>query len=137
MRVLCQIGMVALSLMLAGCSDHESVTLVHRPTVKIEPGLPASATNAVLQVRIHIPYGLPTNYASISGSRSLKSPVGRGSDSTGFYSEQRLVAIHSDGFVMLFTVRDAGVTKTNTVLFRYGETTETNTMGWKIDGHFK
>jgi len=73
----------------------------------------------------------------MSGNRSFMSPVGLGSDSSGHYDEERLLAIRADGFLMLFTKRDGGVGQTNAVLFRYGEATETNTLGWKIVGRFK
>ncbi|MGA2540252.1 MAG: hypothetical protein ABSG78_01685 [Verrucomicrobiota bacterium] len=73
----------------------------------------------------------------MSCNRSLAQPVGWGSNSTGHYDEQRLLAIRAEGFVMLFTERDGGVVHTNAVLFRYGQTNETNTLGWKIVGRFK
>jgi hypothetical protein len=73
----------------------------------------------------------------MSGNRSLEHPVGWGSNSDGQYDENRLLAIRAEGFQMLFTERDGGVVQTNIVLFRYGEDTETNTLGWKIVGRFK
>lgn len=139
MRVFWHMLVFVLLVTLVGCSDYEGVTLVHQQTVEISPGLPASSTNAVLHLRL-----VPTLDASstnkremIAGSRSLNSPVGSGGDSSGHYHEQRLVAIRVDGFLILFTKRDGGATQTNSLVFPYGQTTQTNALGWRIVGYFK
>jgi hypothetical protein len=70
----------------------------------------------------------------------LKSPVGSGSSVVGTnvsFEEERLIAIKTDGFEILFTKRENGVVQTNIVLFYYGQITQTNTLGWKIVGNFK
>ncbi len=72
---------------------------------------------------------------TISGSFSLKMPGIPDIRSQG--EEERLIAIRADGFVMRFTKRDGGETQTNFVLFPFGQTTETNILGWKIIGNFK
>jgi hypothetical protein len=132
----------ALLVAFAGRFQYESVTLAHTTTVDISQNLPESARNAVLHLSIFEPVDAsPTNYhTAIYGSRSLNSPVGSGSIGGSTYTnyqEERLVAINADGFNMLFTRRDNGVVQTNTILFRYGKTTQTNTLGWKIIGNFK
>jgi hypothetical protein len=73
---------------------------------------------------------------TISGSQSLENPVWSGTVD-GRYNEERLVAIRADGFLILFTQREGGFTQTNIILFPYGQTTETNALGWQIVGRYK
>jgi hypothetical protein len=139
MRVTLLSLVVAGTAALVGCFDQETVAPSPPPTVAVTPGLPASATNAVLHLKRVTPSDASsTNWTQIlSGSRSLKRPVGSASDSTGRYDEDRLVAVQADGFVILFTKREGGKTQTNGVLFRFGRTTQTNTLGWRIVGDFR
>jgi hypothetical protein len=142
MRTLGHISFCALLLMLFGCSKDESVTLIHPETVEVLPGLPSSATNAVLNLRLIAPSDATeaNKRELIAGSWSLKSPIGTSSTIEGTHTssqEERLMAIVSDGFQMRFTCRDNGITQSITVLFRFGEVTQTNSMGWRIVGTFK
>lgn len=138
MRLFQQIALITLLAAFIGCSDaaRESAP---RTDVEVSPGLPASASNAVLHLVLISPTNaLPTSpHEMIGGNRSLAHPVGSGSDSSGRQDEDRLLAIRPDGFLMMFSKRYGSVVHTNVVLFRYGETTETNTLGWKIVGRFK
>jgi|ERR1039458_8638857 hypothetical protein len=141
MRLFQQVALSALLAAFVGCSDavRESPP---RTDVEVSQGLPPSVSNAVLHLVLISPTNAsPTNhtekYEMMGGNRSLDHPVGWGSNSSGRYDEDRLLAIREEGFVILFTKRDGGVVQTNAVLFRYGETTETNTLGWKIVGRFK
>lgn len=59
-----------------------------------------------------------------------------GGYSDGRYDEERLISIKADGFVVRFTNRVGGEMQTNFVLFPYGQTTETNTLGWGIAGDY-
>lgn len=137
MRPVQQFAHLALLAVLAGCSGKD-----RKPepgtAVEVSRGLPASITNAQLQVTMLKPAdATPTHYGEkISGRRSLNSPVGS-SDNGQCFEEQRLTAVRADGFLMLFTKRDGAILQTNAVLFPYGETTETNTLGWNIIGRYK
>jgi hypothetical protein len=133
---------VVLAIGLFGCSKYEGVVLVHPPTVEVSPGLPATATNAVLSLSIFEPADAsPTNYRSATyGIRSLQYPGWSSStiDGTNVWSQEaRLAAIIPDGFEIRFTRCDNGVTQTNTVLFRFGETTQTSTIGFRIVGRYE
>ena len=139
MRILQQCPLSAFLAAGVGCSDSGHKPLP-RISVEVAQDLPPSLSNAVLHLVIVEPSDAsPTNnYASkMTGNRSLKSPVGSSSVSDGHYQEERLVAISADGFVMRFTKDDGQGVRTNVVLFRYGETTETNALGCKIVGRFK
>jgi len=131
-------GLFGLLANFVGRSEAERKLPAHSD-VEVSPGLPASVSNAVLRIiQVTPTNATPTTYREkTSGHRSLGSPVGSGGDSVGHYHENRLLAIRAEGFLMLFTSRDGGVVQTNVVLFRYGEVTETNTLGWKIVGQFK
>ncbi|HEY5234043.1 MAG TPA: hypothetical protein VIK35_10975 [Verrucomicrobiae bacterium] len=144
------LGLVlALLVISAGRFHYESVTLTFQKPVDVSPNLPASLTNAVLFVKVFEPSDpLATNYASWRGSRSLNFPGGSsGSSVIGTnekWDEDRLIAINAEGFEMLFTKRWrwAGLgqkihNETNVILFRYGQITETNTLGRRIVGKFK
>jgi hypothetical protein len=108
------------------------------PRVEVSPGLPAPSTSAVLHLNLFFPGDTSASgwTQTSSGSFSLKRPYFHDSVSKSSLDEERLVAIRADGFVMQFTTRDGGETKTNSVLFPYGQTTETNTLGWRIVGNF-
>ena len=135
-----QILVFALLLAFVGCSDGERKSST-RQVVEVSQNLPASLSNAVLNLHIREPIdSLATNHSIWGGDRSLKSPVGSGGviDGTNAsFQEERLIAIVSDGFEVLFTRRDNGVVQTNIVLFHYGEVTQTNTLDWSIVGKFK
>jgi hypothetical protein len=113
-----------------------------RPRVEVTPGLPASATHAVLYLNLaafnDVP---PTNLVrilgqTISDSISLRNPGVQGTLSIEG-DEERLVAIRAGGFVIQFKTRSGGETQTNFILFPFGQTTETNLLGWSIVGSFK
>jgi len=133
---------LALLVISAGRLQYESVTLSFQKDVEVAPNLPASLSNAVLHVSCSGPLD-----GSWSGSRSLNSPVGSGSSVVGTnetWNEERLIAINAEGFKMLFTKRwrftgpgQSISQETNVILFRYGQVTETNTLGWRIVGNFK
>jgi hypothetical protein len=115
------------------CARHESSS---RPRVQVAPGLSASATNAVLHLKL-----VSFNEASRTGSTiscilSRKNLVMFADPSNGRYDEERLIAIQTDGFVLRFTDRVGGEMRTNFVLFPYGQTTETNTLGWSVVGDY-
>jgi hypothetical protein len=125
---------LGLLLILWVCAGHGG----HSPSkVEVSPGLPASSTSAVLHLNLFFPSDASAgNWTqTISGSFSLKMPGIPDIRSQG--EEERLIAIRADGFVMRFTKRDGGETQTTFVLFPFGRTTETNTLGWKIIGNFK
>ncbi len=106
--------------------------------VKVSKDLPATISNAVLSlVMIRPPNASPSTYGAKNSLRcSLESPGGSSSDGYHF-QEERLIAIRSEGFVVLFTERAGTNVQTNAVLFHYGETNETNVLGWKVTGRFK
>ena len=112
-----------------------------RPRVEVAPDLPASVTSAVLHLNL-VSSGdaLLTNsiqtFTTISCSLSQKMPM-MSDPSSGRYDNERLTAIRADGFVIQFTKHDGGEAQTNFVLFPYGQTTETNMMGWNIVGNYK
>lgn len=136
-RPLILIGVsLGLLLILWVCAGHASHS---PPRVEVSPGLPASSKNAVLLLNLFAPIDAsPTNFTeSISGSFSLKRPYFHDTVSKSSLDEEQLVAIRADGFIMQFTTSDGGKTQTNSVLFPYGQTTETNTLGWRIVGNFK
>ena len=109
-----------------------------RAHVEVSQGLPASATNAVLNLVLTAPSSLPNWPNKQSGPWGLmKTTTAASTDPEGRYKEQRLLAIRPEGFVMTFAEVDTGVAYTNIVLFRYGEITETNTPRWKIVGQFE
>jgi hypothetical protein len=139
---------LALLVISAGRFHYEGVILTSQKPVDVSPNLPASLTNAVLFVKVFEPNDpLATNYASWGGSHSLKSPVGSSSfiiETNETWNEERLIAINAEGFEMLFTKRWRGAglgqkihNETNVILFRYGQITETNTLGRRIVGKFK
>ena len=108
-----------------------------RPRVEVAPALLASAKDAVLHLRL-----VSFNEASQTGREvscilSRKDPGMFADPSNGRYDEERLIAIQADGFVIRFTDRVGGEMRTNFVLFPYGQTIETNTLGWSIVGNFK
>jgi len=112
-----------------------------RWNVEVETNLSARITNGILHLVLREPIDpLATNYSVSVGSRSLESPVGSGSGSDATHSkfdEERLIAIKTAGFEMLFTKGSNGVVNTNIIFFPYGETTETNVLGWRIVGNYK
>jgi hypothetical protein len=57
--------------------------------------------------------------------------------SSGIYNEERLIAIQADGFLVRFSDRVDGAMRTNSILFPYGQTIETNTLGWSIVGKYQ
>jgi hypothetical protein len=140
---------LALLVFSAGRFSYEQVTPVHSQTVEVSPGLPPSMTHAVLFFHFYEPTNvLPSKFRSaIFGELSLQSPVGSGSFSTDMgetWNEERLIAINTNGFKMLFTKRwrPPGLgqeihQETNVVLFRYGHFTDTNAIGWRIMGKFE
>jgi hypothetical protein len=125
-----------------GRLQHERVKLSFQKDIEVAPNLPASLSNAVLHVSCSD--SLDGNW---SGSRSLNSPMGSVSSVVGTnetWNEDRLIAINAEGFKMLFTKRwrytglgQSLYQETNVILFRYGQITETNTLGRRIVGHFK
>lgn len=125
-------------LLLSGCLGERSGRPV-RNQVEVASGLPAAIRDAVMKLSLVATNGPSANdwIEKIGGSRSLRSPVGSGSDSFGHFSEQMLLAIRSDGFVMLFTKREGAVEQTNVIVFPYDQTTQTNALGWKITGRYK
>jgi len=133
----------------AGRFSYEQVTPIYPQTVEVSPGLPPSASDAILNLSIYEPADAsPTNYRSkIFGSRSLQYLGGFSSSSTDTgetWDENRLIAINADGFKMFFTKRwrlpglgQEIHQETNVILFRYGQVTDTNAIGWRIVGKFK
>ena len=122
------------------------------PTIEVSTNVPAAALNAILHLKIREPEDLlVTNYSSWSGRLSLTGGSFFGSFSGSSdnetiekWDETRLIAINTEGFKVLFTKRWrlAGLSQkinqeTNVILFRHGQVTETNTLGWKIVGKFK
>jgi hypothetical protein len=140
---------LALLVFSAGRFSYEQVTPIHPQTVEVSPGLSPSVSDAVLHLSIYEPVDAsPTNYRSAHfGGRSLQHPVGSGgelADMGGTWDENRLIAINADGFKILFTKqwRLPGVgqeihQETNVILFRYGQVTDTNVIGWRIIGKFE
>ena len=138
MPVLRRVCAFILAVTLLGCSKHEGATL----KVEVSPGLSASATDAVLNLSIYeLLDSSPTNYRSATyESQSLQSPFCSNSSIEGTNKcsqERRLVAIIPEGFKILFIRNDNGIMQGNTILFRFNQTTQTNTMGWRIVGMFK
>ena len=124
-----------------GCSDDERVKSTHQVTVEVSQNLPVSLRNAVLNLHVRDPIDtLVTNCQSWGGNYNLNYPAGSGLVMEGtnqFFEENRLLAIKPEGFEVLFTKRENDAVQTNCVLFRYGEVTQTNTLGWTIVGKFK
>ncbi len=137
MRPVRQLAILAWLAVIVGCSERDRESS-HIAPVEVSSGLPAAITNALLIVRMSKPNDAsPTNYKElISGTRSLQSPMGSSSSGQN-YQEERLVAIKPEGFVLLFTDREGEIVHTNLVVFPYGQTTETNALGWKIVGQYK
>ena len=117
-------------------------------TVEVSTNLPASLLNANLHLKVREPSDLlATNHESLSGDLSLAGPdFGGSSDDEKIekWDEMRLIAINAEGFEVRFTKRWrlSGLgqkmnQETNVILFRYGQVTETNALGWKIVGKFK
>lgn len=119
-----------------GCS-HNRPSL--EPQVDVAPGLSASVTNSVLHLELWRPADVQRTNASemISSNKGLQQPTSSSGDDQGHSNEERLMAITADGFLVRFTIRNKDLSQTNTVLFRYGETNDTNIADWKIVGHFK
>ena len=120
------------------------------PTVEVSTNVPASLFNAELNLKIRGSSDpRTTNYSGwyLSGDVSLTGPSGGSSGFGGTideWDEQRLIAINTEGFKVLFTKRWrlAGLgqkinQETNVILFRFGQVTETNALGWRIVGKFK
>jgi hypothetical protein len=138
MRALEYLALVYLLAACVGCSERDQKT-PFSAVVQISKEAPEAVRKKVLSIVIHNPSDVSvTNWQGvvISGKRSLKSPTGSGSDSGGSH-EERLIAINADGFKVLFTNTRGEVVQTNAVLFRYGETTDTNTIGWRIVGKYQ
>lgn len=149
MSVIGYIFVFALLGALASCSNYKGVTSSHPQTVEVSSGLPASATNAVLFLRAYEFSDISSTnlYSSWGGSRSMQYQGGGGSFVNGTnetWHHEQLIAINAEGFEMLFTKkwRFTGPgqkinQETNVTLFRFGQITETNTLGWSIIGKFK
>ena len=121
-----------------------------KQSVEVSTNVPASLFNAELDLKIRGSSDpRTTNYSGwyLSGHASLTGPGGSSGSLGGTIDEwdgYRLIAINSEGFEVLFTKRWrlAGLgqklnEETNVILFRYGQVTETNALGWKIVGKFK
>jgi hypothetical protein len=129
------IAILILPMAMIGCSRGQEQ---HPPRIHVEvsQGLPASVTSAVLSLKLSMTNGT----VSSASSPSLDCPISAGGGWYGHhhdYQEERLLSIRADGFLMFLKIRDDSLTQTNIVLFRYGETTETNMLGWRIVGRFK
>jgi hypothetical protein len=133
-RPLMLIGIcLGISLILWICARHGSSS---SPSVEVAPALSASATNAVLHLKlVSFNEALRTG-REISCILSRKVRGMSADPSNGRYDEERLIAIQADGFVIRFTDRVGGEMRTNFVLFPYGQTTETNALGWSIVGDY-
>ena len=113
--------LLAAGLLATACTSTPAKSTSH--VIRISCGTPTACLAAARTEGFHGTVLVPAN-----------APV---TNSGGHYDENRLLAIRPEGFLMLFTERDSGVVQTNAVLFRYGESTETNTLGWRIIGRFK
>ncbi len=120
-----------------------------KSTVEVSTDVPPRLQNDMLYVRIHERTGgsLATlSFAQPFASASIESDTNMDTE------EERLVAIQTNGFEVLFTKTVYSVSKTNNsltiqkgkgveqkgvVLFRDGETTQTNVLEWEIVGQFK
>jgi hypothetical protein len=129
LAVVCLVAFV----ILWACARHGSHT---RPRIEVTPSLPASATNAILHLKLVSFNATSQTGSTISGILSRKNQVMFADPSNGLYDEERLIAMRSDGFVIQFLHREGGEMRTNLVLFAYGQVTETNTMGWNIVGSY-
>ncbi len=119
------------------------------PAVEVSANVPTSSSNAVLQLQVRESSNfLVTNYSSWVGNLSLTGVSSFGGSSNNEtiekWDETRLITINTEGFKVLFTKRWrlAGLgqkinQETNVILFRYGQVTETNALGWRIVGKFK
>jgi hypothetical protein len=107
-----------------------------RPRIDVAPALPASATDAILHLKLASFNAASQTGSTISSILSQKDRVMFADPSHGLFDEERLIAIRADGFVIQFIHRESGETRTNLVLFPYGQVTETNTMGWTIVGSY-
>lgn len=107
-----------------------------RSKVEVAPALSASITNAVLHLKL-----VSFNEASQTGRTvscilSRENQVMFANPSIGRSDEERLTAIQADGFVIRLTDRVGGELRTNFILFPYGQTTETSTLGWSVIGDY-
>jgi hypothetical protein len=142
-------AVVFVCLLYGECFGSFDRSIIPTETVAVSSNVPEKMERAILHLAIYETNG------SCYGSRSLESPCGSGSTDDGinvYSQEERLVAITPDGFEMRFTRKQCPSTwatkaplvegvnliiQTNTVLFRFQGTTETNTLGWRIVGKFK
>jgi hypothetical protein len=131
----------------------DSSMIIPTETVTVSSNVSAQFQEASLHLAIseYAPFPGTKTF----GTRSLGSPCGQGEMESGTnysFQEERLTAITQDGFEVRFTRRqcpfgqtnnmhfhqiEKTIVQTNTVLFRFGETTETNTIGLRIVGKFK
>ena len=126
---------------ITGCGDGGPGAPAYQSGIEISKNIPDRFVNSSLRLKISNLVGdAATNRQMWTGSRSLKSPLGSVSsvDGSNRYSfEERLVSIKTNGFVILFSKNENGLLTTNMMLFRYGETNQTNALGLDIIGQFE
>jgi hypothetical protein len=126
-----------------GCNHASNGYLAKKYGVTLGPGVAPKVLGNKLGFKIDM--GEPMKVHT-SGSRSLTSPVGSSSSSDKnivFYEEEKLISINSNGFAIRFVVnwksayKHEGSQVTNTVLFYFGQVTQTNFSGLRVMGQYE
>jgi hypothetical protein len=102
--------------------------------------VPTSLRNAELRLRlVDFANALPGQGVRTSGELSVGLPLidsARGDGTNTFYHETRLLSVTTNGFEVRFMRGANDGMHRSKFLFRFGETTVTNALGWNIVGQF-
>ena len=133
MNAAAKFSLLVLAALLSACFRPTSPDI----TIIVDPDVPQEARSRSLHVTIVAPLGGGDSRSH--GHRSLRSPSGSGASVSGTnisFSEERLIAIKSRGFEMMFIKRENDVVETVVLVFPFGSTTTTNVLGWTISGAY-
>jgi hypothetical protein len=133
------LALASIVALFSGCSHLNGKQNPISRDVRIADGVPATTTNAVLVLDVYVPsYVSPMNGggAQWGGRRSIQHPFGS-LNYGNWVSDERLIAITTDGFEVLLRKTETNTTVTESIVFPFDEITETNAFGWRIKGRFE